>query len=486
MKLKLYNSLTRTTEVFHPTNASHGVGMYVCGPTVYDRAHIGNARPAIIFDVLYRLLMSVYGYSNVTYVRNFTDVDDKINAKAERVQHNDETLVETVHRITSETIDWYHQDMDALGVLRPTREPRATEYIIQMIEMIEKLINLEHAYVSNNHVFFSVSSDPDHGVLSNRLKSAKSQQESRRYSRMNDDENQDFKREPEDFVLWKPSSASEPGWESPWGYGRPGWHIECSAMASDLLGEHFDIHGGGIDLQFPHHENELAQSRCVGHKSANIWMHNGHLMVEGEKMSKSLGNFITVNDLLEKNIPGEVIRLAMLMTHYQAPINWNNSTVELAKKTLINWYNLVDAQGSFEFEIEDDSDHDQPSEVIDALYDNLNTPLAIAHLHKYANSNDVKKLVLGAKMLGLLTPELIEWKTESQLSDESIMILKDIMKVRQVARFEKDWQKSDEIRDNLKLIGIEILDSNDTSSYKLEKSDIQYQLLQNILEQFNE
>ncbi len=270
--------------------------MYVCGPTVYDRAHIGNARPVVVFDVLFRLLRHVYGAEHVTYVRNITDVDDKINARAMAEKR-------PIREITEETAGWYHADMAALGVLEPTAEPRATEYIAPMVAMIETLIAKGNAYVAEGHVLFAVASYPDYGRFANR-----SLDEMRAGARV---EVAPYKRDPMDFVLWKPSSAAEPGWPSPWGHGRPGWHIECSAMAYELLGPSFDIHGGGIDLVFPHHENEIAQSRCAHPEGsfANVWMHNGFLNVEGEKMSKSLGNFFTVRDLLDKGVPGEVIRL---------------------------------------------------------------------------------------------------------------------------------------------------------------------------------
>jgi len=329
MTIRLYNTKTRRKEDFAPLDSAN-VRMYVCGPTVYDRAHIGNARPVVVFDVLYRLLRHTYGEGAVTYVRNFTDVDDKINAKAVEIQQSGETLVETVRRITNETIGWYHEDMDALGALRPTHEPRATEYIAQMIAMGEDLIARGHAYVAEGHVLFEARTDPEYGSLSRRPLD-----EMRAGARV---EVAPYKRDPMDSVIWKPSTDDQPGWDSPWGRGRPGWHIECSAMAGDLLGEHFDIHGGGIDLQFPHHENECAQSRCVGHQFANVWMHNGYLQVEGEKMSKSLGNFFTVADLREKGIPGEVMRLAMLMTgNGAALLGMRRQATTCRKRFLMRW-----------------------------------------------------------------------------------------------------------------------------------------------------
>ncbi|MFK7745409.1 MAG: cysteine--tRNA ligase, partial [Roseobacter sp.] len=301
--LKLYNTRTRRKEDFVPIDADN-VQMYVCGPTVYDRAHLGNARPVIVFDVLYRLLRHVYGEDHVTYVRNFTDVDDKINARATESGR-------TIGEITAETTQWFLDDMAAVGALEPDAMPRATQYITQMVAMIEDLIAKGHAYAKEGHVLFRVRSYEDYGKLSGR-----SVDDMIAGARV---EVAPFKEDPMDFVLWKPSDDATPGWDSPWGRGRPGWHIECSAMAHDLLGEAFDIHGGGNDLMFPHHENEIAQSRCAGHDFANVWMHNEMLQVEGKKMSKSLGNFFTVRDLLDQGVPGEVIRFVMLSTHYRKP-----------------------------------------------------------------------------------------------------------------------------------------------------------------------
>lgn len=315
--IRLTNSKTRRKEEFRPIDPSN-VRMYVCGPTVYDRAHLGNARPVVVFDTLYRLLRHVYGEGQVTYVRNFTDVDDKINAEALRRQKAGAvgTLEELIHQRTEETIAWYHADMDALGALRPNYEPRATEYIGQMVAMTQGLIDKGHAYEREGHVLFRVRSYKDYGKLSGR-----SVDDMIAGARV---EVAPFKEDPMDFVLWKPSSGEEPGWTSPWGRGRPGWHIECSAMSHELLGESFDIHGGGLDLQFPHHENEIAQSACAHPHGdfAHYWLHNEMLQVEGKKMSKSLGNFFTVRDLLDQDIPGEVIRFVFLMTHYRSPMDW--------------------------------------------------------------------------------------------------------------------------------------------------------------------
>lgn len=317
MTIKLHNTKTRTKEVFTPLDAEN-VRMYVCGPTVYDRAHLGNARAVVVFDMLNRLLRHTYGKDHVTYVRNFTDVDDKINARAAETGRS-------IGDITDETIGWYHEDMDALGALRPDHEPRATQFIPQMITMISDLIDSvneggqPHAYAAEGHVLFAVESYKDYGKLSGR-----SIDDMIAGARV---EIAPYKKNPMDFVLWKPSLDEQPGWDSPWGRGRPGWHIECSAMSYELLGENFDIHGGGNDLMFPHHENEIAQSCCAhaGSGFANVWLHNEMLQVEGKKMSKSLGNFFTVRDLLEQGVPGEVIRFVLLSTHYRKPMDWTEN-----------------------------------------------------------------------------------------------------------------------------------------------------------------
>jgi cysteinyl-tRNA synthetase len=368
-EIRLYNTATRRKEPLEPTVTPGRVGMYVCGPTVYDRAHIGNARPVVVFDVLFRLLRHVYGETNVTYVRNITDVDDKINARAAATRAPGESELQAIARITAETTRWFHEDMDALGALRPTHEPRATEYVGQMVAMIQRLIERGHAYAAEGHVLFSVSSYPEYGRLARR-----SLDEMMEGARV---EVAPYKRDPMDFVLWKPSDPETPGWESPWGRGRPGWHIECSAMAHELLGASFDIHGGGIDLAFPHHENEVAQSRCAHPEGsfARIWMHNGFLNVEGEKMSKSLGNFFTVRDLLAKGVPGEVIRFVLLSTHYRKPIDWTEKKVEEATATLRSLWQLV-------ADCEPTAAH---PDVVDALADDLNTPQAISIIYRLRN-----------------------------------------------------------------------------------------------------
>ena len=401
--IKLHNTKTRKKEVFTPLDTEN-VRMYVCGPTVYDRAHLGNARPVVVFDVLYRLLRHVYGADHVTYARNFTDVDDKINARAAESGR-------PIGEITSETTQWFLDDMgaDGLGALEPDAMPRATQYIPQMVAMIEDLIAKGHAYAAQGHVLFAVDSYKNYGALSGRTV---------------DDmiagarvEVAPYKRNPMDFVLWKPSTEDQPGWDGPVvggksiGRGRPGWHIECSAMAYELLGESFDIHGGGNDLMFPHHENEIAQSCCAHPEGgfAQVWMHNEMLQVEGKKMSKSLGNFFTVHDLLEQGVPGEVIRFVFLSTHYRKPMDWTAEKAREAEKTLKNWRRLAS--------LADFTGEDRPtSGVLDALCNDLNTPLAISELHKLAFEARTKGgpylnlLVASANLLGLLTPELANWK----------------------------------------------------------------------------
>ena len=365
-EIQLYNSASRSKERLTPLDPGN-VRMYVCGPTVYDRAHIGNARPVIVFDMLFRLLREVYGDAHVTYVRNFTDVDDKINARAAQEGRS-------IREITDETTSWYLEDMAEVGALTPTAMPRATEWIAQMVEMTQALIEKGHAYEVEGHVLFRVHSYDEYGRLSGR-----SVDDMIAGARV---EVAPYKEDPMDFVLWKPSPPDIPGWESPWGRGRPGWHIECSAMAFGLLGEDFDIHGGGNDLTFPHHENEIAQSRCMGHGFARVWMHNEMLQVEGKKMSKSLGNFFTVRDLLDGNwsggwpVPGEVIRFVFLSTHYRKPMDWTAEKAREAEATLRKWYAM--AEGA-DILVEADI-----SDVIQALADDLNTHAALAAMHRRA------------------------------------------------------------------------------------------------------
>ncbi|NVO55361.1 cysteine--tRNA ligase [Rhodobacteraceae bacterium B1Z28] len=404
--IKLHNTRTRTKEDFVPIDPEN-VRMYVCGPTVYDRAHLGNARPVVVFDVLYRLLRHVYGADRVTYVRNFTDVDDKINATAlSRKQAGAEgSLEQLVQERSDETIGWYLHDMGALGALEPNKMPRATEYIAQMIAMIEDLIAKGHAYAAEGHVLFAVDSwKQDYGNLSGR-----SVDDMIAGARV---EVAPYKKNPMDFVLWKPSTDDLPGWESPWGRGRPGWHIECSAMSYELLGESFDIHGGGNDLMFPHHENEIAQSKCAHPHGefAKVWLHNEMLQVEGKKMSKSLGNFFTVHDLLEQGVPGEVIRFVFLQTHYRKPMDWTEKKAREAEATLRKWRALTTGI--------EPAVSASPA-VVAALSDDLNTAGAIAELHRLASGEDAAELLVGARLLGLLTAEMGDWLVDESKLDKA-------------------------------------------------------------------
>ncbi|WP_415402685.1 cysteine--tRNA ligase [Tateyamaria sp. SN3-11] len=420
MSITLYNTATRRKEPFAPLDPEN-VRMYVCGPTVYDRAHLGNARPVLVFDVLYRLLRHEYGADAVTYVRNFTDVDDKINATAlaRKEAGADGTLEELVAQRSDETIGWYHADMDALGALRPNHEPRATQFIPQMVAMIEDLIGKGFAYARDGHVLFRVRAYDDYGKLSGR-----SVDDMIAGARV---EVAPYKEDPMDFVLWKPSTDDLPGWDSPWGRGRPGWHIECSAMAYDLLGRfdpegkgQFDIHGGGNDLQFPHHENEIAQSKCAGHGFANLWMHNEMLQVEGKKMSKSLGNFFTVRDLLDQGVPGEVIRFVMLSTHYRKPMDWTEKKRAEAEATLRKIAEVLGrdllqkswtVSGTFK----------PPKEFVEALSDDLNTSLALTLVRKYLKSEDELKLHSSLELLGFcphaITNKFFAFEAHARVSD---------------------------------------------------------------------
>ncbi|WP_306047191.1 cysteine--tRNA ligase [Nioella sp. MMSF_3534] len=432
--IRFHNTRTRRKEVFEPLDASN-VRMYVCGPTVYDRAHMGNARAAVSFDVAYRLLRHVYGADHVTYVRNFTDVDDKINAKAAETGR-------PISDITAETTQWYLDDMAALGVLEPNQMPRATQYIGQMVAMIEELIAKGHAYAAEGHVLFSVKSYPDYGRLSGR-----SVDDMIAGARV---EVAPYKRDPMDFVLWKPSSDDLPGWDSPWGRGRPGWHIECSAMAYELLGETFDIHGGGNDLMFPHHENEIAQSCCAHPEGgfARYWLHNEMLQVEGKKMSKSLGNFFTVHDLLEQGIPGEVIRFVFLQTHYGKPMDWTAKKAEDAEKTLRKWREQLDGVESLARRV--------PLEVVDALADDLNTPLAISVLHKLAREGRSEELFTALKLLGIGN----DWKDGAYRDVEAFSVLvplqEALLDARASAMESKDFSEVDRLKTVLIDAGVEV------------------------------
>ncbi|MCB1368508.1 MAG: cysteine--tRNA ligase [Rhodobacteraceae bacterium] len=435
-EIRLYNTKTRTKEVFTPLDARN-VRMYVCGPTVYDRAHIGNARPVIVFDVLYRLLRHVYGAKHVTYARNFTDVDDKINTRAAESGRS-------IREITDETIGWYLEDMKALGNLEPDQAPRATEYIAEMVEMTKELIASGHAYEAEGHVLFDVTSYDRYGSLSGR-----SIDDMIAGARV---EVAPYKRNPMDFVLWKPSDKDQPGWDSPWGRGRPGWHIECSAMTRALFGERFDIHGGGLDLAFPHHENEKAQSCCeAGEDSfAHIWMHNEMLQVEGKKMSKSLGNFFSVRELLDQGYPGEVIRFVFLSTHYRKPMDWTEKKAREAKHILYKWrQNTLGISAAKQL----------PMDFISNLADDLNTAGAIAEIHKLARNGSREELRACAQFLGLLMPEQDEYFNASDTGFQN-SIIDELVEERDIARQNRNFKRADEIRDTLIAFGLILADVN--------------------------
>jgi cysteinyl-tRNA synthetase len=460
MELKLYDTLTREKRTFTPLDPAN-VRMYVCGPTVYDFAHIGNARPVIVFDVLFRLLRHLYGADHVTYVRNITDVDDKINARAAQ-EYPALPLNEAIRKVTEETDRQFHEDVAALGCLPPTVEPRATDHIAEMRTLIDRLVASGNAYVAEGNVLFSVPSMTDYGELSRRPLD-----EMIAGARV---EVAPYKRDAMDFVLWKPSKPGEPAWPSPAGIktpGRPGWHIECSAMSWKHLGETFDIHGGGIDLVFPHHENEIAQSRCAFHTPvmANYWMHNGFLQVEGEKMSKSEGNFVTINELL-KDWSGEVLRLTMLQTHYRQPINWTLAGLREAQRTLDHWYALTgDAAPGY-----------LCADVLEALADDLNTPKALAALHELRGeaAKGAKPaagcLKASAQLAGLLQKTPTEWNAFRPASiavDEAKVV--NLIEARTAARKAKDFKESDRLRDELAAMGVVLKDSKDGTTWEIAR-----------------
>jgi cysteinyl-tRNA synthetase len=462
--LSLYNTLTRTKEAFLPIDPRN-VRMYVCGPTVYDFAHIGNARPAIVFDVLFRLLRHLYGETHVTYVRNITDVDDKINARALRdfggeIAAGKLSLNDAIRKVTEKTADQYHKDVAALGCLPPTYEPRATEFVApradgkaDMLSLIGQLISRGHAYVAGGEVLFDTASMPDYGELSKR-----NLDEQQAGARIAVDAH---KKNPGDFVLWKLSSPEEPGWESPWGRGRPGWHIECSAMSAAYLGEVFDIHGGGLDLIFPHHENEIAQSRCAhGTKvMANVWMHNGFLQVEGQKMSKSLGNFFSIRELLETDTfggrkwPGEVLRLAMLMTHYREPIDFSVRKLEEAENTLRKWKRAADLAPMAAKEL--------PAEVVEALSDDLATYTAFQRLTQLAGeSSDAGGEKAAASLKAALA--FLGFDVGAAKVDESAIAKAIADRLALIAA--RNWADADRVRDELLAQGVQLKDGNDPAT----------------------
>ncbi len=437
-EIMLYNTRTRTKERFEPLDSGK-VRMYVCGPTVYDRAHIGNARPAVVFDALFRLLRFVYGKDHVIYVRNITDVDDKINARAAETGR-------PIGEITAETVQWYVDDMAELGVLDPTETPRATAYVPQMVAMIERLIESGYAYEAKGHVLFRVQSYPQYGKLSGRTVD-----EMIAGARV---EIAPYKDSPMDFVLWKPSDAGLPGWDSPWGRGRPGWHIECSAMARELLGDTFDIHGGGSDLAFPHHENEIAQSMCAHPEGefARVWMHNEMLQVEGRKMAKSAGNFFTVRDLLDKGIPGEVIRLVFLSTHYRKPMDWSEQKRRQADAALRKWYGQV-------MQVEEETEQD--AGVIKTLANDLNTAGAVAELHRLSRENSAGPLKASLRLLGLMGDNVPLWATKDRISDDAQSLVELLLKKRAAARATKDFVRADALREGFAVAGLTVRDTPD-------------------------
>jgi cysteinyl-tRNA synthetase len=446
--LKLYDTLTREKRVFAPRDPAR-VRMYACGPTVYDFAHIGNARPVIVFDVLFRLLRHFYGPDKVTYVRNITDVDDRINARAAERGIS-------IRELTEQTYQNFKEDVAALGCLPPTVEPRATEHIEEMKTLIERLIASGNAYVAEDHVLFSVPSMPDYGKLSKR-----SLDEMEAGARV---DVAPYKRGDMDFVLWKPSKPGEPGWPSPAGIktpGRPGWHIECSAMAWKHLGETFDIHGGGIDLVFPHHENEIAQSRCAFHTPvmANVWMHNGFLQVEDEKMSKSLGNFIIIREVLA-DWQGDVIRLAMLSTHYTQPINWTVKGLQDAEKALANFFDAASA----------DAEARPATAVLEALADDLNTPKAISEMHALRNAAGRKALAGTLAFFGFRPDAFAQWR-DARAPALSLPVEEIDRRIaaRLSARKARDFAEADRIRDELAALGVVLKDSKDGTTWEMAR-----------------
>ena len=444
--LKLTNSLTRKKEIFKPIN-SNKISLYACGPTVYDQPHVGNARTLVVFDTLFRVLKYIYG-NNVNYVRNITDVDDKIIEASKKSK-------KSINEITKNITKIFHEDCESLNCLKPTVEPKATENIDGMIKMTQSLVQKKFAYVNDGHVYFSVSNFKNYGKLSN-----KKLEELKFGNRI---EVSDLKKNPMDFVLWKPSNKDDPGWESPWGRGRPGWHLECSVMSEKYLGKVFDIHGGGLDLIFPHHENEIAQSCCnnATDKFANYWVHNGFVTINKEKMSKSLGNIISISDAVKK-YSGQVVRLALLSAHYSQPLDWNDKLLENQKNTLDKWYKLYQEQKNQE-----------TMDITDILLDDLNTPGFIAKIHELynqANSGDLKKKLLfnsACRFIGLFNISKSEWQN---LKKNKIKISEDYIesKIEERIKAKKsgDYNLADKIRDELLNAGILIEDEKDKTKWR--------------------
>ena len=455
-EIRLRNTATRRIERFEPLDPAN-VRLYLCGPTVYDRAHLGNARNVIVFDVLNRLLRHDYGVDSVTYVRNVTDVDDKINARAAATGR-------PIRDITEETLGWYREDMAALGNLAPTHEPRATDHIPQMVAMIEELVAAGNAYAAEGHVLFAVGSYPGYGALSGR-----SVDDMIAGARV---EVAPYKRDPMDFVLWKPSGDDEPGWDSPWGRGRPGWHIECSAMSRALLGPSFDIHGGGNDLIFPHHENERAQSCCAdpGAGFAQYWVHNEMLLVEGRKMSKSLGNFFTVRDLLDRGFDGKLIRYVFLMTHYSKPMDFTDAKLFEARQSLDKWHDTPAKFGVGEATL----DVPPAQSVLDALRNDLNTPLALMRLHGLyrgltkEDDRRIREFFATLEFLGIDggIPKYARQAVQSfrkKTRPNAIASIKKLVEERTEAKAARDFEKADAIRNRLQAAGVKVIDGPNAS-----------------------
>jgi cysteinyl-tRNA synthetase len=461
MPVFLHDTLSREKREFVPADPKR-VTLYVCGPTVYNYAHIGNARPAVVFDVLFRLLRRIYGEDHVVYARNITDVDDKINQAA-----IDQGV--DISAITDKFTAIYHQDMDALGVTRPTLEPRATAHVGEMLAMIGRLVENGHAYAAEGHVLFDTGSFADYGQLSGR-----SLEDMIAGARV---EVAPYKRHPADFVLWKPSKPGEPVWASPWGAGRPGWHLECSAMIEKTLGPTIDIHGGGHDLTFPHHENEIAQSRCADHTPtlARYWMHNGFLTMDAEKMSKSLGNVKLVHQLIER-IPGEALRWALLSGHYRAPLDWTDGLVDQARKSLDRLYGALQRAGDVEAE-----PGEPPAAFVEALTDDLNTPRAMAELFALAKTLETatkaperqaaKAALLGAgALLGFLQADPDAW-FKGAAGDDLAAKVEALLDERVQARKAKDWPTADRIRDELNALNVVVMDGPDGATWRLRETN---------------
>jgi cysteinyl-tRNA synthetase len=446
--LKLFNTLSNKKEEFKPLQKGK-VGMYVCGPTVYDYPHIGNARPLVVFDVLFRLLKNIYGKNSVKYVRNITDIDDKIIESSKK-------LNKTISDLTKTIAESFHNDCKYLNCLKPSFEPKATDHIKEMIDMINNLLKGKHAYENKKHVYFSVTSFKKYGRLSN-----KNSEQLVAGSRV---EVSKYKKDPLDFVLWKPSEDNDPGWNSPWGRGRPGWHLECSVMSEKFLGKSFDIHGGGLDLVFPHHENEIAQSCCANKVDnfANYWMHNGFVNFDKEKMSKSIGNIVTIKKLSE-NINGQVVRLALLSSHYKQPLDWNDKIINESQNTLNKWYNLFE-------KVDSESIDDQ---VINPLLEDLNTPEYISKLHflyeesTKGNKSAKIKFLKACNLIGLLEEDKKSWedfkKSKANL-DENFINQK--IEDRNSARKKGDYKLADTIRDELENKGVIIEDKENKTFWK--------------------